>query len=97
MHKSQHGAATHDPTYRAAWEVLRSAEAIERAGYFDDGLKPDTLPDLRWCTFPCNKIAKRFRSTAAAQDMERELVVLFTTGACCPIHVGHLELMEAAK
>jgi nicotinic acid mononucleotide adenylyltransferase len=48
-------------------------------------------------TFPCNKIAKRFRSAAAAQNTKRELVVLFTTGAFCPIHVGHLELMEAAK
>ena len=85
-----------DLTYRKAYEILGSEEDIEEAGYFDDGLQDYPPLDPRWWTAPFDKILKRL-AQPAAQDASRELFVLVSTGALCPVHVGHLEMMEQAK
>ncbi|KAF2194051.1 hypothetical protein K469DRAFT_709547 [Zopfia rhizophila CBS 207.26] len=85
-----------DVTYRKAYEILRTEKAIEQAGYFEDGLETDICIDPRWWTAPFGKILIRL-SQLQEGDLNRDLVVLVTTGCFCPIHVGHLEMMEEAK
>lgn len=50
--------------------------------------------DSRWWTAPVAKITRRL---AQVSDETNELAVLVTTGAFCPIHEGHLQLLETAK
>ncbi|OAG07505.1 uncharacterized protein CC84DRAFT_665196 [Paraphaeosphaeria sporulosa] len=50
--------------------------------------------DARWWTGPIDKIEKRL---AQVPDDTDGLAVLVTTGAFCPIHKGHVQLLETAK
>jgi nicotinic acid mononucleotide adenylyltransferase len=50
--------------------------------------------DARWWTGPIDKIEKRL---ARISDDTNGLAVLVTTGAFCPIHQGHVQLLETAK
>ncbi|KAF2441394.1 hypothetical protein P171DRAFT_434101 [Karstenula rhodostoma CBS 690.94] len=50
--------------------------------------------DARWWTGPTHKIERRL---AHVPDVTNGLAVLVTTGAFCPIHKGHLQLLETAK
>lgn len=93
---SAHVPWSYDPTYRKAHEILGSAQDIEEAGYFDDGLQDHPPLDPRWWTAPFDKILAHL-TRPAAQDASRELFVLVSTGALCPVHAGHLDMMEQAK
>jgi NAD+ synthetase len=90
------GGWRNDPTYRKAYEVLGSEGDVEEAGYFDSGFFDPSLADPRWWTSPFDKILERL-AQPAAQDTSRELFVLVSTGAFCPVHTGHLDMMEQAK
>ena len=50
--------------------------------------------DPRWWTGPIHKIQSRLPET---EDPSQELAVVVTTGAFCPIHDGHIQMMETAK
>ncbi|KAH6665468.1 hypothetical protein B0J14DRAFT_232462 [Halenospora varia] len=85
-----------DPFYRKAYEIYGDATAIEEAGYFDDGLQNGPTFDPTWWSAPFDKIQRALISKEA-QDTSRELFVLLSTGAFCPVHAGHLEMMERAR
>jgi NAD+ synthetase len=85
-----------DPYYGPAHAQLGSRQAVEEAGFFDDGAPAEVSADGRrdpeWLITPLHKI------TARLPDLdERWPAVLVTTGAFCPVHRGHLEMMELAK
>lgn len=92
-----------DPFYASAYPHLLTEEKLERAGFFDDraGIEVDNTRRLHpsWLVTPVHKILARLRRSAATDDaaQDRRLVVLVTTGAFCPVHSGHLEMMELAR
>ena len=68
--------------------------------------------DTRWLCTPLHKLRDRLAAIHVPKDIDHvpqdslsspastptgELVVLLTTGAFCPIHRGHLAMMEAAR
>lgn len=59
------------------------------------GPAPDRNPlaDTEWMSTPYDKIVDRGSSAPAA----RPLAVLLTTGAFCPIHSGHITMMDDAR
>ncbi|CAO2657455.1 Nn.00g035810.m01.CDS01 [Neocucurbitaria sp. VM-36] len=84
-----------DPTYQKALVAFgNSYDRLAGAGYFDDGLPGGYRTDPRWWTGPVDKVQKRL---SLVKDSSKELVVLLTTGGFCPIHKGHLQMMESAK
>lgn len=91
--------ASLDPTYRKALAALNgSFEAIRNAGYFDDGLPGNYHSfDRSWWTGPVDKVQSRLSQLGRSDGSSKELAVLATTGAFCPIHQGHIQMMETAK
>ncbi len=82
-----------DPTYRKAYPVLGTEEAIVHAGYFDDGLAEPPKKDPGMWTAPLGVVFDNLsRSTP-----EAPLAVLVTTGSFCPLHVGHINMMQMAR
>jgi nicotinic acid mononucleotide adenylyltransferase len=79
----------------ASWKLARDrylaplGEAVAvAAGFFDDGDDRDApLDDVRWLCTPLP-----VRAVSGAHP-----VVLLSTGGFCPIHAGHLEMMERAR
>lgn len=51
------------------------------------------IHDPKWWTGPIDKIQTRLSKAHNSAD----LAVLVTTGAFCPIHAGHIQMMETAK
>jgi NAD+ synthetase len=86
-----------DPFYGSLLEKSGSQELLIQAGYFDNGrsesilLSPQAQP--HWSVTPVHKIVKRFRKA----PHDKPYAVLLTTGAFCPVHQGHIQMMEAAK
>lgn len=103
--------ALQDPVYSRALPYLRgtgeldTARALDLAGFFDDGGEPHDRhrrADENWLMTPLSKLIpalERFLKTARANEAEPPPppVVLLSTGAFCPIHSGHLEMMEIAR
>jgi nicotinic acid mononucleotide adenylyltransferase len=84
-----------DQTYRKAMRVIGgSIAALENAGCYDDGLPGDHEWDPRWWTGPTDKIHKNL---SKVYDTSKRLAVLVSTGSFCPVHKGHLQMMENAK
>lgn len=91
-----HAKWAQDPTYRKAYSVLGNEEAIEHAGYYDDGLTGhDLLTSMVW-TAPLGVLFHNL-SLKEAQNPSSPLAVLVTTGGLCPLHTGHINMMELAK
>lgn len=84
--------AERDRIYRAVLERF-GEEGVVEAGWFDDGGSPDEPAPAhaspRWLGTPTHKLA-----TPAADG---ELAVLVTTGGFCPVHAGHIAMMESAR
>lgn len=84
-----------DPYYG---DIFRNSEngleAVEAAGYFDDStVEPyDILSSLDDMSTPINFIKNRLDLIGTNKS-----VILLTTGSFCPIHDGHIEMMEIAK
>lgn len=55
---------------------------------------PDLEFDPRWWTGPTHKITARL---AQLPEDTNGLAILVTTGAFCPIHEGHIQMLETAK
>ena len=70
-------------------------DGVAEAGYFEDSradLRLDPRADPDWLCTPLFKARDRLRECDTGP-----LAVLLTTGALCPIHPGHVEMMEQAK
>ena len=94
---------------RLAWKVLRDAfyakacahlpgeRALERAGFFDDRVDIEADNSRRerpsWRATALHKVLERLRESGDSGP----LVVLLSTGAFCPVHSAHLEMMELAR
>ena len=89
-----------DAFYAKAYAHLPTAHDLERAGFFDDragvALNNSGRESPSWLATPVHKITARLRRTEALSGEDRPLVVLVSTGAFCPVHSGHLEMMELA-
>lgn len=102
-----------DPIYGTALPHLLGADDKETAknlwdaGFFHDGLVD---PECRlgwwpnhWLATPVNKLGKvqgATTSSAKSSDLSSDNspdYVLLSTGAFCPIHFGHLQMMEIAR
>lgn len=73
------------------WPDDRERKLAE-AGFFDDGLDPEVVAapiDVRLLTTPFDKIKP-------TEGVERP-VVLLSTGGFCPVHAGHVEMMDRAR
>ncbi len=86
-----------DPYYREVYEELGSLRALEHAGFFDDR-GPDEPPrdgrrDASWLVTPLDAVRRRL----ALAPPSAPLAVLLSTGAFCPVHRGHLSMMERAR
>jgi NAD+ synthetase len=91
-------AWTRDPTYRKAYRVLGSTSAVFEAGYFDDGLDktPRFNPEL-W-TAPLGVITNNLsKPVISTGSQSASLAVLVTTGSFCPLHTGHIDMMNSGK
>lgn len=85
-----------DSYYHDAFQTLGSMEAIEHAGYFDDGRPEgyeDPRFDSRWMTTPLDAITRRLASAPA----DKPLVVALSTGGFYPVHRGHTAMMDIAR
>lgn len=94
--------ALSDPFYAGLYELCPSFDALEDAGFFDDGggicEKGAQHADENWLMTPLYKIQSRLAACSdEAIEQAGSLVVLFTTGGFCPVHDGHLRMMELAK
>lgn len=93
--------ALRDPYYGSAFPTLGSLSALMDAGFFDDGATEadvGTRADFDWFMTPTHKIADRLDATL--QDptaTDKPLLVLMSTGGFCPLHHGHIEMMEIAR
>ena len=84
-----------DPFYSPLQPLLGQA-GVEEAGYFEDSrrdLSQDPREQADWLCTPIFWARERLSRAAA----EQPLAVLVTTGALCPVHPGHLALMEHAR
>lgn len=90
-----------DPFYAKAYAHLPSEHDLERAGFFDDraGIEADNSrrESPRWLATPVHKITDRLKRAEARSGERQPLVVLVSTGAFCPVHSGHLEMLELAR
>ncbi len=90
-----------DPLYAAAYTQLGSREAMDEAGFFDDGgdfeARDDPREDPRWLTTPLHRVRERLAAARAGGHEPEALAVLVTTGALCPVHAGHVEMMNIAR
>ena len=87
-----------DPSYASVVSRFGVA-ALHEAGFFDDGSPvghdmADQV-DVRFLTTPLAKIRNAIQRHGHA-PLSR-MAVLVTSGAFCPIHTGHLEMMASAK
>jgi nicotinic acid mononucleotide adenylyltransferase len=86
-----HWKIARDRYYRGLYQRFGQA-FIDEAGFFHDTSTTDAgLDDLRWLSTPTTHL---HRNLDAAPSRP---AVLVCTGAFCPVHTGHLELMESAR
>ena len=87
-----------DPFYASVVKRF-GLEALHEAGFFDDGspVGHDMTEkvDDRFLTTPLGKIRNTMHHHGAPASCRR--AVLVASGAFCPIHTGHLHMMESAK
>lgn len=73
-------------------------ECLESAGFFDDGTEPGTdmaqAISVRLPVTSLNKVVTRLASLSGSVG---KAVVLVTSGGFCPIHPGHIAMMESAR
>ncbi|KAF2204292.1 hypothetical protein GQ43DRAFT_438112 [Delitschia confertaspora ATCC 74209] len=84
----------HPTKEKEGTELSGSPKSIEFTGYWDDSMPGDIQSGPNWWTGPVDKIQTRL---SQVEDVSKELVVLVSTGAFCPIHKGHIHMMEVAK
>lgn len=88
-----------DPYYARVYSTLGTLAAADEAGFFDDGgdaAGDDPRRDTRWLVTPIQPLQRRLRSFLN-RDRAEWLAVIVSTGAFCPVHRGHIRMMELAK
>lgn len=83
-----------DPFYGPLSKLI-GRQGAEEAGWFEDTrphLRPDPRADAEWLCTPIFKARDNLKRAEA-----KPLAVLLTTGALCPVHPGHVEMMEQAR
>jgi NAD+ synthetase len=83
-----------DPFYGPLTGLI-GVEGAWEAGYFEDSratLAADPRADNDWLCTPVFKARNRLRERSG-----KPLAVLLTTGALCPVHPGHVEMLEQAR
>ncbi|MFN8606475.1 MAG: NAD(+) synthase [Vulcanimicrobiota bacterium] len=83
-----------DPFYGPLQPLLGQA-GVEEAGYFEDSrqsLAADPRSQTDWLCTPVFWARERLKRSGC-----KPLAALVTTGALCPVHPGHLALMEHAR
>ena len=87
-----------DPFYASVVKRF-GVDALHEAGFFDDGssVGHDMTEEVddRFLTTPLGKIRNAMQRHGATASCRS--AVLVTSGAFCPIHTGHLHMMESAK
>jgi len=79
-----------DPYYSELYDKY-GFEHIENAGYFDDSVEDEKVFDQIFTgTIPVSSISNNIHQADNP-------AVIITTGSFCPIHDGHVEMMEKAK
>jgi len=99
-----------DPFYGRVHLSLGSLRSTEEAGFFDDGgndTGDDPRSDPRWSVTPLGMIHERLAawqrlrppalSASSPGSPLPWFAVLLSTGSFCPVHRGHLRMMELAK
>lgn len=90
--------ALRDPFYASVVSHFGAA-ALAGAGFFDDGSPIDhdmtQNVDDRLLVTPLGKVRNAIQQHGGAPSARR--AVLVTSGAFCPIHNGHLHMMESAR
>jgi len=84
-----------DPFYGPLLPLLGQA-GVEEAGFFEDSrtsLEPDPREETDWLCTPIFHARERLQRS----HPEQPLAVLLSTGAFCPVHPGHLALLEHAR
>lgn len=76
-----------DPYYYDLYESF-GEEFIIEAGYFDDYVSDPIVFDNYNYPFPVQKVLN---------SNSNKIAVLVTTGSFCPVHDGHIEMLEKAK
>lgn len=77
-----------DYYYNKLYKKTNDLDLCIEAGYFEDNL--DEIPyDLNCLTTPFNHLKNI--------DDSKENIVLLTTGAFSPIHLGHISMMQSAE
>lgn len=87
-----------DSIYGSAYTRISSVEEMKKAGFLDDGLPSEETSwqaDANWLITPLDKVRKNLARVDANDT--NELIVLLSTGAFCPLHKSHIEMMEIAK
>jgi NAD+ synthetase len=89
-----------DPFYGRLSGLLTTPEELDEAGFFDDGgglpEEEDPRQDPAWWATPLGAIEEQLRASAHLPP-SRPRVVLLSTGAYCPIHEGHVRILELAR
>lgn len=83
-----------DAFYAPLYQTLGGLDGLLEAGYFPDSCPYDApLDDVHWLTTPLGHI----RHSLIDAPPQKPWVVLLSTGAFGPPHIGHLAMMERAK
>lgn len=87
-----------DPILMSALPLLATERNLKRAGFFLEshlpGEKSSSDLDLHWYCTPLYHVRRRLKQYS---NSSRPKAVLLTTGAFCPIHNGHIYMLETAK
>lgn len=89
--------ARRDPYFLSVIERY-GADALQSASFFDDGaevgvdMAKSIDPHL-----PATSLDKILARLSSCQENFERLAVVITSGGFCPIHAGHLAMMESAK
>jgi nicotinic acid mononucleotide adenylyltransferase len=86
-----------DSFYGSAIKHYKSTDFLEEAGFFDNGVPLNHNVerwDGNWLTTPLHKIIKNH---SKGLNPTGKSAVLVTMGGFCPIHNGHIDMMNHAK
>ncbi|MBI5516794.1 MAG: NAD(+) synthase [Deltaproteobacteria bacterium] len=91
-----------DPYLAHTSLALGAEDDLKDAGSFDDRATERDLAepwrDPRWLSTPLHKVLDGLRRAGPRADGTfAPLVVLVSTGAFCPVHRGHLSMLERAR
>lgn len=84
-----HWKLARDPFFRPLVEELGEETAWAAGFFYDTDPEHQSLDDVDWLCTP--------RPRAMPADSPARPVVLLATGAFCPVHDGHLAMMQAAR